>query len=70
MKNNYLNILLIFIFGCLSPLKGQQTTEFGFLRENIVLINPAFFNYSFVEDNSVRLNITACHIQQWLDTCE
>jgi len=70
MKNKYLNILLIFILGCLSSLNGQQTTEFGFLRENIVLINPAFFNYSFIEDNSVRQNITAYHKQQWLDTYE
>ena len=70
MKNKYLNILLIFILGCFSSLNGQQTTEFGFLRENIVLINPAFFNYSFIEDNSVRQNITAYHKQQWLDTYE
>jgi hypothetical protein len=70
MKNNYLNILLIFILGCFSPLKGQQTTEFGFLRENIVLINPAFFNYSFIEDNSFRQNITAYHKQQWFDAYE
>ena len=70
MKNKYLNILLIFILGCCSSLNGQQTTEFGFLRENIVLINPAFFNYSFIEDNSVRQNITAYHKQQWLDTYE
>ena len=70
MKNKYLNILLILILGCFSSLNGQQTTEFGFLRENIVLINPAFFNYSFIEDNSVRQNITAYHKQQWLDTYE
>ena len=70
MKNKYLNILQIFILGCFSSLNGQQTTEFGFLRENIVLINPAFFNYSFIEDNSVRQNITAYHKQQWLDTYE
>lgn len=70
MKNKYLNILLIFILGCFSSLNGQQTTEFGFLRENIVLINPAFFNYSFIEDNSVRQNITSYHKQQWLDTYE
>ena len=70
MKNNYPNILLIFILGCYFPLKGQQTAEFGFLRENIVLSNPAFFNYSFIEDNSFRQNITAYHKQQWFDDYE
>lgn len=67
MKKNYLLILILHLSGIFSALVGQQLPDYGFLRENMILINPSFFNYSFIEDNSMVHNLSVYHNQQWIN---
>jgi len=67
MKKNYLLILILHLTGIFSTLVGQQLPDYGFLRENMILINPSFFNYSFIEDNTMVHNLSVYHNQQWIN---
>ncbi len=67
MKKNYLLILILHLTGIFSTLVGQQLPDYGFLRENMILINPSFFNYSFIEDNTMVYNLSVYHNQQWIN---
>lgn len=67
MKKNYLLILILHLSGIFSALVGQQLPDYGFLRENMILINPSFFNYSFIEDNSMVHNLSVYHNKQWIN---
>jgi hypothetical protein len=67
MKKNYLLILILHLTGIFSALVGQQLPDYGFLRENMILINPSFFNYSFIEDNTMVHNLSVYHNQQWIN---
>jgi len=67
MKKNYLLILILHLSGIFSALVGQQLPDYGFLRENMIFINPSFFNYSFIEDNSMVHNLSVYHNQQWIN---
>jgi len=67
MKKNYLLILVLHLSGIFSALVGQQLPDYGFLRENMILINPSFFNYSFIEDNSMVHNLSVYHNKQWIN---
>jgi len=67
MKKNYLLILILHLSGIFSALVGQQLPDYGFLRENMIFINPSFFNYSFIEDNTMVHNLSVYHNQQWIN---
>jgi len=66
MKKTQLALTFLSFFISFNILVGQQIPEYSFLRENMGIINPAFFNYSFIEDNSMTQNLSIYHNQQWL----
>ncbi len=67
----YLTLIsFLLIISSFSIINGQQSSYFSVLRENWVLLNPAFYNHLYLEENDRTTLINASHRQQWIGVVE